>query len=134
MWAVGGSIADEKQMQSFSHWWRSISKVRFPEGGHVYDYYFDAQKNNWALWADKVPEYVSMGDTLYESIIVPNIDITRQKFILDLHVKARKPSLFVGSAGTGKTTVVKDFLTNIDPETLMSVTINFNSYTDSLTL
>lgn len=136
MWAVGGCIGDEKNINAFSNWWRSVAKVRFPEQGSVFDYYYDPQKNNWMPWLDKVPEFQHLGEELFENIIVPNVDITRQKFIVDLHVHAKKPKpcLFVGASGTGKTTVVKDFLMNIDPESLQSVNINFNSFTDSLTL
>ena len=75
-----------------------------------------------------------MGDTMFQNIIVPNVDITRQKFILECNVSGQKPSLFVGAAGTGKTTVVKNFLSNIDPEQLISTNINFNSYTSSFSL
>ena len=45
-----------------------------------------------------------------------------------------KPSLFVGAAGTGKTTIVKDFLSGLDSEQLISTNINFNSYTSSFSL
>ncbi len=51
-----------------------------------------------------------------------------------MHVKFRKPVLYVGAAGTGKTTIIKDFFSSLDPETLLSATINFNSYTDSRAL
>ena len=71
---------------------------------------------------------------MFQNIIVPNVDITRQKYILECNVASGKPSLFVGAAGTGKTTVIKDFLNNIDTEQLISTNINFNSYTSSLSL
>ena len=32
------------------------------------------------------------------------------KYVLELHVARKKPVLYVGVAGTGKTTIVKDFL------------------------
>ena len=66
--------------------------------------------------------------------MVPTADTTKQRFLLELHVKFRKPVLYVGAAGTGKTTIIKDFFISLDPETLLSATINFNSYTDSKAL
>lgn len=51
-----------------------------------------------------------------------------------MHVKAKKGVLYVGSAGTGKTTNIKDFFSTIDKEYILSASINFNSYTDSKAL
>lgn len=45
-----------------------------------------------------------------------------------------KPILFVGNAGTAKTTFVKDYFKTLSKDKLNAASINFNSYTDSLTL
>lgn len=42
--------------------------------------------------------------------------------------------LFVGKAGTGKTTILKDYFAEVDPELVQTSSINFNSYTDSKAL
>ena len=39
--------------------------------------------------------------------------------------------LYVGAAGTGKTTIIKDYFTSLDKEKVIYASINFNSYTDS---
>lgn len=39
--------------------------------------------------------------------------------------------LYVGAAGTGKTTIVKDFFSTLDKEKTIFAAINFNNYTDS---
>ena len=41
----------------------------------------------------------------------------------------RKPVLFIGNSGTGKTVVINDFLASIEQENIKSACINFNSYT-----
>jgi len=51
-----------------------------------------------------------------------------------MHVAARKGMLYVGSAGTGKTTIIKDYFTTLDKEHTLSEAINFNNYTDSKAL
>lgn len=51
-----------------------------------------------------------------------------------MHVKAKKGVLYVGSAGTGKTTIIKDYFSTLDKEYTLSASINFNSYTDSKAL
>jgi dynein heavy chain len=53
---------------------------------------------------------------------------------LNLHIKRRKPVLYVGKAGTGKTSIIKDFFSEIDKDTVVTASINFNSYTDSKAL
>lgn len=62
------------------------------------------------------------------------MDSIRLKYVLDLHVKRRKPVLYVGAAGTGKTTIIKDYFTGVDKEHIQTASINFNSYTDSKAL
>jgi dynein heavy chain len=34
----------------------------------------------------------------------------RLKYVLNIHLSRRKPALFIGGAGTGKTAVIRDFL------------------------
>jgi dynein heavy chain len=48
-----------------------------------------------------------------------------------MHVASAKGMLYVGSAGTGKTTIIKDYFTSLDKEKVIYASINFNSYTDS---
>jgi dynein heavy chain len=67
-------------------------------------------------------------------MIVPTAETTRQGYLLNIHVLAQKGMLYVGKAGTGKTTNVKDFLNTINPDTTLFATMSFNSYTDSRTL
>jgi dynein heavy chain len=70
-------------------------------------------------------------DLLFSNIIVSTSETVRQKFLLNMHVTLKKGVLYVGSAGTGKTTVIKDYFTTLDKEKVLSASINFNSFTDS---
>ena len=58
------------------------------------------------------------------------------KYVLELHVARKKPVLYVGVAGTGKTTIVKDFLAEMKAknEEMVSMSINNNNYTSSFAL
>jgi len=42
--------------------------------------------------------------------------------------------MLVGSAGTGKTAVIKNFLSSTNAEKVKHTTINFSNYTSSLSL
>jgi dynein heavy chain len=62
------------------------------------------------------------------------METTRQNYILDIHVKFKKGALFVGQAGTGKTTIIQNFFDGLDKEETLSASMSFNSYTDSESL
>jgi dynein heavy chain len=133
MWAYGGSL-DEDNKGNFSKSWISMSKVKFPEGGQCFDYFFDPLEMCWKHWDTMIPSFDPNFDGLFNNLVVPTAETTRQKFIIDLHVQSRKGVIYVGSAGTGKTTNIKDYFTSLDPESVLNSSINFNSYTDSKAL
>jgi dynein heavy chain len=65
------------------------------------------------------------------NIYVPTIDTFRLTYLLDLFAKHRRPVAFVGNAGTGKTTIMREYLGSLSSEEYLYATINFNSFTDS---
>lgn len=71
---------------------------------------------------------------IFSKIYVSTIHTTRLRYLIGIHLKRRKPVLFVGGAGTGKTAVIKDFLATTPADKVAYKTINFSSYTDSLNL
>lgn len=133
MWAYGGSL-DEDSKPSFSKNIMASAKPKFPEGGQCFDYFFDPLEMQWKHWETMVPKFDPNFEGLFQNLVVPTAETTRQRYLLDLHVSSRKGMLYVGSAGTGKTTIVKDYFAVIDTETIITASINFNSYTDSKTL
>jgi len=68
---------------------------------------------------------------LFSNLVVPTAETTRQSFLLDTHVAQKKGMLYVGAAGTGKTTIVNNYFATLDKEKTIFASINFNSYTDS---
>jgi dynein heavy chain len=67
-------------------------------------------------------------------LVVPTAETARQRFLLDLHVKKKRGMLYIGAAGTGKTTIIKDYFTTLEKEKTLFQEINFNNYTDSKSL
>lgn len=53
MWAYGGSL-DQDDKNQFSKTLMAQSKVKFPEGGQCFDYYYDPIEMNWKPWAERV--------------------------------------------------------------------------------
>jgi dynein heavy chain len=99
-----------------------------------FDYYYDVLEGAWVHWDTKVEAFDKAYDGLYNNLVVPTAETTRQKYLLDMHVGARKGVLYVGTAGTSKTTIIKDYFSKLDPETSLTQSISMNSYTDSATL
>jgi dynein heavy chain len=75
--------------------------------------------------------YNSDYEGLFSNLVVPTAETTRQSFLLDTHVAQKKGMLYVGAAGTGKTTIVNNYFATLDKEKTIFASINFNSYTDS---
>eukprot|EP00744_Colponema_vietnamica_P000937 GILI01001621.1.p1 GENE.GILI01001621.1~~GILI01001621.1.p1 ORF type:complete len:2798 (-),score=990.63 GILI01001621.1:124-7776(-) len=137
MWALGGPCTEDKSTNyrnSFSSYWKANSKIKFPDGLPCFDFFYDPTRNSWVPWTEKVVPYQPIVEQSFQSISIPTVDSVRNSYLLDLHVQRRKPVLFVGAAGTGKTMCVKDYLAGLNADEMLSCTINLNSYTDSLTL
>ena len=132
MWAFGAALSEDRI--PFNGQMRSLSKVKFPEGGMVWDYYFSPATQQFEPWADVVSPFDADLDGLFQNIVVPTAETTRQHYLLDVHRSIDKGLLYIGTAGTGKTTIMQNYFTTLDPEKCMHATMNFNSYTDSRAL
>ena len=64
MWGIGGAVGGGEdglraQKDFHSNFRMCSARVRFPEeeGMLAYDYYYNAELNNWGKWEELVPEY-----------------------------------------------------------------------------
>lgn len=81
------------------------------------------------LFPCQVPGFTYVDDGNFGGIFVPTVETTRLSFLLDSLVERRHSVMFVGNAGTGKTSIMKDKLRGLDPEAMLSTVINLNSFT-----
>ena len=139
MWGTGGALAIDKGndlKDAFSRWFKTeFVKIPFPEtqeGGSIFEYTVEPEKVQWQSWNEKLPVYTPQPGTVFGNIYVVTMETLRLTAILDLVIPYRRPVCFVGGAGTGKTTIMKDKLRNIDTDTFLTMIINFNSFTDSM--
>ena len=144
MWGYGGPIAndpaDEKDtFRQFEISWRSKAKIpeKPIEGTNkfrsIYDFRFDVNTQTWEEWG--VEDFELPEEVNFLRIFVPTINTVRLNRIVDLHVRAKKPILFVGSAGTGKTAVINQYLNSLQySDTLLTYNTNFSSKTSSASL
>jgi dynein heavy chain len=132
MWAYGASLDEDKL--TFSNQWKGMSKIKFPDVGQCFDFFYDPLNATWVHWDEKTTAFDKSFEGLFQNMVVPTAETARQRFLLDLHVKSRRGILYVGSAGTGKTTNIKDYFSTLDKDVTLSAAINFNNYTDSKAL
>jgi dynein heavy chain len=139
LWGTSGALAIDKGndlKDSFSKWFKTeFVKYPFPEtqeNSSIFEYTVDREKIQWQHWSEKLSQYTPEPGIVFGNIYVVTLETKRLTAILDLVVPYRRPVCFVGGAGTGKTTIMKDKLRNIDSDVFVTLGINFNSFTDSL--
>ena len=137
----------------FSKWWTTEFKtIKFPSHGTVFDYYIESQSKKFAPWSDLVPKFeldpemplqvcfllhfsfcrkITIRFFRPQAVMVHNPDTTRVKYFMDLLMADMRPVMLVGNAGTGKSVLVNDKLTNLDEEEYVVANVPFNYYTTS---
>jgi dynein heavy chain len=114
IWNIGGDVEggqdNEKDFKDFNNMWRSNAKIKFPEGGLSYDYFFEITEskgmNCVQCWHVNLVENSFISRDIRGNSCFPK----RLRLIVDIHLKRRMHFLYIGGAGTGKTAVIKDFL------------------------
>ena len=136
VWALGGAMLVDKvndYRTQFSQWWTSEWKsVQFPGKGVVFDYYVQAEgEPSMVAWEDKVPSFMYLKTGDFGTIFVPTVDTSRLSFLLDSLMDKQQYVMFVGNTGTGKTAIMQNKLTSMDPEEKVFSTISMNSFTEA---
>jgi dynein heavy chain, axonemal len=133
VWSLGGNI-DQAAMESFDSTARAEleSVVRFPNYGSVYDYTVDFNTRLLVPWESLVPDFTYHPATPFFNILVPTVDTVRYSTIVQTLLKAKKPILFNGQTGVGKTFIMADCLhRNKEALQLSLVTFQFSAQTSS---
>jgi dynein heavy chain len=142
MWGIGGTFLesgeDEQHFKQFCKLWKGQSKIKFPEAKlgeriqTIFDFYFDVKTLSWVKWEPskfEIPDEIS-----FTRMFVPTLYTERLKDLLHLHVRHKKPILFMGNAGTGKTALINEYLDNLKADDYAKTVINFSSKTTSKSL
>lgn len=142
MWGIGGTFLesgeDEQHFKQFCKLWKGQSKIKFPEAKlgeriqTIFDFYFDVKTLSWMKWepsAFEIPDEIS-----FTRLFIPTVYTERLKDLLSCHVRHKKPILFMGNAGTGKTALINQYLDNLKSDDYSKTVINFSSKTTSKSL
>jgi dynein heavy chain len=145
IWSLGASVDDDGR-KKFDETLRQLlaeppSKdaklsAKFPDQGSVFDYQFDRADNKWALWRNPRDNSFQIPDgSKFQGIIVPTIDTVRYTALMDILVRNRKPTLFCGPTGTGKSVYVTAQLMNgFERDRYAPYIINFSAQTSAATV
>ena len=114
----------------------------FPKEGTCFDYYFDPASSTFMEWSNKVPAYTPLpigtgsGETPFTQLSVSTTDSVRLSTLMDMLVKRGRFMMLVGIAGTGKTSLIREYLNGLDKDAdgLLSENMNMSYYTDSAAL
>ncbi|XP_044594901.1 dynein axonemal heavy chain 8 [Cotesia glomerata] len=91
--------------------------------------YLVSDRGEWIHWSQMVPDFVYPPERVlqYYTILVPNVDNTRTLFLIDVIARQGKPVLLIGEQGTGKTVMIKGYMSKYDPENHLNKSFNFSS-------
>eukprot|EP00762_Andalucia_godoyi_P000343 ANDGO_03199.mRNA.1 Dynein beta chain len=137
VWSFGGALDADNQTDfrlSFSNWFKKeFAAVKYPDAGTVFDYFVEqvGGQPKLSAWVDQVSKYVHNSDVSFGNIVVQTVDTVRLTALMNMLQDMQYPVMFIGTAGTGKTTIVKEKLNNLNDD-YCSCTINFNSNSRSI--
>ncbi|KAG8348375.1 dynein heavy chain [Trypanosoma vivax] len=145
VWSIGATC-DEAGREKFDEMLRQLAVQHghveaLPTEGSLYDYCFvytpvpdDEEEPRWVHW-NELCESCDIGRTTkYDDVLVPTIDNTRQKYVLQ-HLLERKVNVVaVGPTGTGKSAAVGSLVLGGLSERLLGLTFTFSPQTKASVL
>uniref|UniRef100_A0A8C5WIH4 Dynein axonemal heavy chain 17 n=1 Tax=Leptobrachium leishanense TaxID=445787 RepID=A0A8C5WIH4_9ANUR len=138
VWAFGGAMFQDQLVDyrsEFSKWWVTEFKtIKFPSQGTVFDYYIDPESKKFEPWSKLIPKFEFDPDMPLQACLVHTNETIRVRYFMDKLLEKRRPVMLVGNAGTGKSVLVGDKLSSLDPEEYMIKNVPFNYYTTSAML
>uniref|UniRef100_A0A669P3A4 AAA+ ATPase domain-containing protein n=1 Tax=Phasianus colchicus TaxID=9054 RepID=A0A669P3A4_PHACC len=133
MWSIGALLEpdDRLKMELFLRKHSAVKELPPVNGVETMFEFGISTSGQWEHWSKKVPEYIYPIDSVpeYTSILVPNVDSVRTDFLMYTIMKQGKAVLLIGEQGTGKTVMIKDYMSKYDPDVHLSKRLNFSSAT-----
>ncbi|XP_021242639.1 dynein heavy chain 5, axonemal-like isoform X7 [Numida meleagris] len=133
MWSVGAllELDDRLKMELFLRKHSAVKELPAVNGEETMFEFGISTSGQWEHWSKKVPEYIYPKDSVpeYTSILVPNVDSVQTNFLMHTIMKQGKAVLLIGEQGTGKTVMIKDYMSKYDPDVHLTKRLNFSSAT-----
>ena len=111
---AGANIVDESRAK-FSEWCQSrfslVIANKFSDLlQDVYSYYVDLTSREVKPWTAIMPTFNYDPAAPYFGILVPTVDTTRYRYLLNKLMNAGNNVLFMAETGVGKSVVINSFL------------------------
>ena len=112
IWSFGGALNEKDGInyrKNFDKWFKqTFTTVKWPGKGTVFDYYVNFKTGKFAPWSELVVDADFDSSTMsMGSVFVSTPETASLRYFLDMMTAIRKPIMFVGGAGVGKTQLVK---------------------------
>jgi len=154
-WAFGGALTVDRTKGVAGDYRRAFHdllcemaapNVKFPkeyegvEDALCFDFYYNREHKEYRPWSERVEKYVhvpigtSADERPFDRITVQTVDSIRVSTLMDRVVKQGHSVMLVGTAGTGKSTLVKNYLNTGVPANFDTKVINANYFMDSKAL
>ncbi|KAK3577475.1 hypothetical protein CHS0354_032326 [Potamilus streckersoni] len=132
IWTFGG-LLEAQDRKSFSDLLKTLSTA-LPDDDRdicVFDYYVD-ESGEWDPWISRVPEavYADNQDMLGE-VFVDTVNTIRTRLLMDFASASGQNVLLVGAPGSGKTTLINEFMDVQDPQTSVCKRLVFSGASTS---
>ena len=115
LWAVFPTITSKDQVKVDDHIRLKGSDV--PVYGTVFDFYIDKENLGWEHWKKNIKEWNYSLDTPHSAIYIQTVQYIKCEYFLNLLLQQGKNVLLTGPKGSGKSSIVGEFLKHFDKST-----------------
>ncbi|XP_012271492.1 dynein heavy chain 3, axonemal [Orussus abietinus] len=104
----------------------------FPDKGTVFDWVYDKRNNGcWIPWTETSVQAPLSSSAKVSELIIQTNEMSLQRFFMANLMQRGIPILFVGPTGTGKSSIVLDYLSSLPKEKYIQNVINFSARTSA---
>ena len=111
LWAVFPTISVEDQAKVDNYVRKAGTDV--PVYGTVFDFYIDKESLEWEHWRKHMKEWKYDPDSAHSAIYIQTIHYIRCEYFFNILLKQGNYVLLVGPKGSGKSSVIREFLSGL---------------------
>ncbi|KAL7290283.1 hypothetical protein TKK_0015983 [Trichogramma kaykai] len=103
-----------------------------PDRGSIFDWVYDKKNNGtWISWMDTMTQAPLPAATKISDLIIQTNESSLQNYFLSMFLENNIPLLFVGPTGTGKSTVILNYMMGLAKNKYIQNVLNFSARTSA---